>query len=381
MFAMSASPAAASAGLVGDWKLDEGSGTHVADSSGEGNNGVLSGGVTWVPGRTGVALSFGGATGKVQVPNNSSLEPHSTVTVSAWVKHDGSPGNYRYIVAKGATGCIAASYGLYSGPNGGLEFYVSRSRGTTYNHSPDAGTRVWDGNWHLVVGTFDGTTVRLFVDGVEVRSGTSYPGSLEYLLPNSNELFIGDYPGCETHEFLGVIDDVMVWNRPLTTTEIKALMPTQGAPTPHSRPGQGQAGTGYASPPAIARLRLSPSKITIGVRGQLVRYKHPTGATLSYTDTQAARSTLTVLLSEPGVRQGKRCVKPGARKSGRRAARCTRYLSIGSFAHNDRAGRNSFRFNGLPRRKLSPGRYRLVVTPRAHGMVGRTASVAFTVLR
>ena len=61
------------------------------------------------------------------------------------------------------TSCAAASYGLYTGPNGGLEFYVSSSRGTVYVRSPDAGAGVWDGGWHMVVGTYDGNTVRLFV--------------------------------------------------------------------------------------------------------------------------------------------------------------------------------------------------------------------------
>jgi hypothetical protein len=80
---------------VGEWKLDEGSGTRAADSSGSGNDGAVSGGATWVAGRSGAALSFDGTTGRVRVPDNSTLEPVSTVSVGAWVKHDHSPGAYR----------------------------------------------------------------------------------------------------------------------------------------------------------------------------------------------------------------------------------------------------------------------------------------------
>jgi Concanavalin A-like lectin/glucanases superfamily len=385
MLANVASPAAASGRLVGDWKLDEGSGTRAADSSGSGNDGVVSGGAFWVAGRWGAALSFAGTTGAVRVPDSSALEPVSAVSVSAWVKHDRSPGAYRYIVAKGATGCIAASYGLYSGPNGGLEFYVSQSRGTKYARSPDAGTRVWDGNWHLVFGTFDGTTVRLFVDGIQVGAGTQSPGALEYLLPQSNDLFIGDYPGCATHEFLGVIDEVKIWNQALTAAEITAIVPAGdngGAPSSGvgSRRNGSAFGTGPASPPVISRLRLSPSTITIHTGGRRRRARRPTRATLSYVDTQAARSTFTVLRMAHGVRRGKRCVKRVAYESRRRAISCIRYVHIGSFARNDRAGRTSFRFDGLPRRRLAPARYRLDVTPKAHGMVGRTASARFIVL-
>ncbi len=167
----------------------------------------------WVQGRFGSALEFTDGTGWVEVANSGTLEPVSGVTVSAWVKATGSPGPFRYVVAKGATGCIAASYAIYSGSNGGLAFYVSKSRGRSYTLSPDAGTDVWDGHWHMVVGTFDGSSVRLFVDGTQIGTGSPHAGQIEYLLPDSNDLYIGDYPGCQEHSFLGTIDEVQVFAR------------------------------------------------------------------------------------------------------------------------------------------------------------------------
>ena len=246
VLAQTGSSAGADSGLVGRWRLDEGSGTVAADSSGHGDNGTVLGGATWVPGRLGSALSFDGVTGRVQVTGSPSLEPTAAVTVSAWVKHAGSPGDYSYVLAKGATACIAPSYGLYSGPNGGLEFVVAKNR-TVYARSPDAGTRVWDGSWHFAVGTFDGTTIRLFVDGREVGSGTPYVGRLEYQLPDSNDLFIGDYPGCTTmttpgmhYHFVGNIDEVSVWSRALTPAEVTAAMtpPGQIPPKAGGHPGR-----------------------------------------------------------------------------------------------------------------------------------------------
>ena len=165
------------------------------------------------------------------------------MTVSAWIKQAGSPGNFSYVVAKGANGCIAASYGLYSGPNGGLEFYVSQGHGSVYARSPDAGQGVWNGQWHLAVGTYDGSTVRLYIDGVEVGTGTPWAGSLEYLLPNSNDFYIGNYPGCSDHEFLGAIDDVMVWNQTLGATAIAGLLPPSGNPPTQPTSPTGGGGT------------------------------------------------------------------------------------------------------------------------------------------
>ena len=218
----------------------------VSDSSGNGNGGVLSGGVSWVGGVFGSALSFDGSSGQVKVSDNTALEPASTVTVSAWVKQTGTPGDYRYVLAKGANGCVAASYGLYTGPGGGLEFYVAQGRGSIYARSPDAGQSIWDGTWHLAVGTYDGSTIRLYVDGSQVGSGTAWSGNLEYLLPNSNDFYIGNYPGCSDHEFRGAVDDVMVWNRVLGASEIRGLEPAGDPPGQTSPPsgGGGSQGAG-----------------------------------------------------------------------------------------------------------------------------------------
>ena len=397
--ALMASPALATTAPVGVWTLDEGSGTHVTDGSGNGNNGVLSGGVSWVPGISGSALSFDGSTGEVKVADNTVLEPASTVTVSAWIKHAGSPGSFSYVVAKGANGCIAASYGLYTGPDGGLEFYVSQSHGSVYARSADAGQHVWDGQWHLAVGTYDGSTVRLYIDGVEVGSGTPWAGSLEYLLPSSNDFYIGNYPGCADHEFLGAIDDVMVWNRTLGTTDIAALLPPTGTPPsqPTSPSGGGSGaqgsggthttggtGTGTGSGtsnkpkdpvPSISGLKLSDPTVTVDAHGHVIP-GGGSGPSVTYTESVAAKLTVTLLRSENGIRRGKRCVAVSGHG---RARRCTHFVVISSVVHTGRAGSLTVRLNQLLKRHLRPGTYRLDVTPRAGGKVGKTVSVRFVV--
>jgi hypothetical protein len=233
-----AGPAYADSSVVGLWHFDEGSGFVAGDSSGLGNNGALIGGVTWVPGVgvSGSALEFDGTTGLVDVPDSASLEPQQ-LTVQAWVKRPGSPGDYKAIVDKGVSGCIAGSWELNSGPNGGLNFSVSipggppSNNGLTYAHSPDPGPGIWDGNWHLITGTFDGSTVRLYVDGAQVGSGTPLAGPIAYGLPDSNDLFFAAYganancPGYGNFDYPGVIDEVEIWNRALTPAQISAEFP------------------------------------------------------------------------------------------------------------------------------------------------------------
>jgi hypothetical protein len=142
-------------------------------------------------------------------------------TVSAWVRSSGTPGAFRYIVAKGGNGCCTGSYGLYTGPSGGIEFYVATSE-TTYVRSPDGGTGLWDGQWHNVVGTFDGTTVRLYVDGRQVGDGSPDAASIPYGMPSGNDLAIGNYLWCTGAGFVGDIDEVKVFDRALSSDEIRS---------------------------------------------------------------------------------------------------------------------------------------------------------------
>jgi concanavalin A-like lectin/glucanase superfamily protein len=399
--ALTAAPALGATGPAGIWQLDEGAGTTVLDGSGNGNNGVLSGGTSWIAGVSGSALSFDGSTGQVKVSDNNALEPSGAVTASVWFRHSGSPGTYRYIVAKGGNGCVAASYGLYTGPTGGLEFYISHDHGSVYARSPDAGQRVWDGKWHLAVGTYDGTTVRLYIDGVEVGAGTSSPGSLEYLLPSSNDFYIGNYPSCQPHHFLGDIDSVAVWARALSASEIHGMIsggPTDptgpsggtggGSQSGGSQSGGGATGTpgsGSGTPtspsyvaPSIRGLKLSTSTVTVDVNGHVVLAARG-GLSITYTESKAARLTVTLLRSERGVRRGGRCVKPTAKT--RRLEGCTRFVVVHTLIHTDRAGHLTLRLDQLLRGRLSPGTYRFDVTPRANGKTGKTASVLFVVRR
>jgi hypothetical protein len=230
--ALAALPAAAGAAdfpLVGWWPMNEGSGQIVRDWSGRGNNGTLgnSPGVdsqdpTWIRGvLLGSALRFDG-NDLVQIPDSPSLNVQQ-MTVAAWFRGSASPGENRYILAKGGLACVRASYGLYSSNNGGMAFYVS-SRDAFFR-SPEAPASVWDGKWHHAAGTFDGTTVRLFIDGQEVGNGTPAVGPIDYTLANGGGL-IGDYRGADPagvacNLFMtGDIDGVQVWSRALPVADI-----------------------------------------------------------------------------------------------------------------------------------------------------------------
>ncbi len=142
--------------------MNERSGQTVHDWSGNGNHGMLGStpGVdandpTWIRGVFGIgsALRFDGDD-VVSTPDDDALRPER-VTVSAWVRNAGGPGPFRYLVAKGADGCEASSFALYTTEAGLLAFYVYD--GTDWVRSAEAAATMWDGGWHHVAGSYDGT--------------------------------------------------------------------------------------------------------------------------------------------------------------------------------------------------------------------------------
>lgn len=209
------------------WLLNEGQGQSLRDSKGNNTKGSLgsTAGVdandpAWVVGANGgSALSFDGDD-FVDIKDSPTLESNA-VTLAAVVKSSGSPGGYRYIAGKGAAACETASYALYTGPTGGLFFYIGN--GSAFTLSPDAGAGIWDGSWHTVVGTYDGAMVRLYVDGQQVGTGSPSTLSIVYSLQTTERFSIGAYRGSCSLYFTGQIDGVAVLRNAVPAAEIGSL--------------------------------------------------------------------------------------------------------------------------------------------------------------
>lgn len=181
------------------------------DSSGNGHNAITSSVIDY-SNDDGISGYYGIFNNDYVEIDDSGLEPEN-ITLEASVRSSGSPGTYRYIVGKRYSGGFG-SYALYTGSTGGLYFYIGTSGG--YRLSPKAlSVDIWDGYWHHVTGTFDGTNIRLFIDNTEV-TGTST--TMNDIIYNDLNFYIGGYgPG---YYFNGKIDDVRIWDVALIGTDI-----------------------------------------------------------------------------------------------------------------------------------------------------------------
>ena len=86
---------------VGDWRMNEGSGTILVDSSASGNNGTIFGNPTWVAGQHGQAIRFDGTGDYATVPDSASLDISSAITMAAWVKPETTA--TQYLIKKATT--------------------------------------------------------------------------------------------------------------------------------------------------------------------------------------------------------------------------------------------------------------------------------------
>ena len=203
--------------LVGQWKFDEGRGAIAKDFSGNGNDGNLtSGPVRITNGKLGGALQFDGSDDTVTIADSSLLDITSEITVSTWV-NVASQNSYKKIVVKGNSDDL--TYYLSQGPsNDGASTYLGIRNASNQSAIASTLDHLPIGTWVHLVGTYNGSTIRLYWNGTEIDN-TSHTGLIR---TNDQKLSIGAYSNGSEY-FSGSIDDVRIYNRALTATDVNNL--------------------------------------------------------------------------------------------------------------------------------------------------------------
>ncbi|MCH8120622.1 MAG: LamG domain-containing protein, partial [Planctomycetes bacterium] len=237
-------------GLVGYWPLDEGGGTTTADASGNGNDGTFVDAPVWVSGKFGSALDFDGSNDAVDCGNQPILDfGTGDWTVSAWIKVATTPSDDVTIYGKGGDHGGGIRYQLMLDSSNDIHPVVDDD---SSKYDPRGDIPIIDGQWHhIVMMRRDGTQFRVYVDGVEDVGVTNHgestlPANYDLSGTSQHNAYIGaitdnrDSTGNTLEKlFLGLIDDVAVWNRALTPEEISYLWNNgAGNPVDVSDPGQ-----------------------------------------------------------------------------------------------------------------------------------------------
>ncbi len=232
--------------VLDNWlKFDDGSGTVATDSSGNARNGTLVNNPSWITGKVGGALQFNGTSNYVQV-TKFALNP--SFSVAMWFKPTagsltGSNGGYHYMFSWGpalSADGIALWCTTATEPGIGccLRAFAADDNDSNFPDSSaftlaDANVHFNDGNWHHVALTVSKTNGRrVYLDGSLKANDTGYGG--DYINPASDIFIGGRYDKDSSRFFNGGVDDVRIYDKELSSSEVTALLtstPQNQAPT------------------------------------------------------------------------------------------------------------------------------------------------------
>lgn len=211
-------------GIMGYWAFEETGGEDLLDSSGAGHDGELRGALSLetasVPGHFGQALQFTGDDDDyISVEHHPELDLRRGLTVTAWFAVDSFDNDGEQLVAKGSSAWRLKR----DGTRNALKFTCSGLSGGEVRGSQP----VNDGEWHHAAGVYDGSRIYLYLDG-ELDGSAPATGLIS---TNTSSVHIGD------NSFHGRIDEVRLYNHPLTAGEIRTLHLATRVDNPWPRDG------------------------------------------------------------------------------------------------------------------------------------------------
>jgi hypothetical protein len=195
-------------GLVAWWNFNEGTGLIAHDVSGNALNGTLANSPTWIGGIIGNALNFGGGEASVSIANSSVFDfGTGDFAISAWLKPSSVTTYNTYM----EIGLYTA--GILLRPTGGnLQVYLQSGLYTfTFSMVAD--------NWYNVVVLRDNTSLQVFINTIQSGTGQTSVDNIAV----ASVGYIGRSAHTTGQNFLGIIDDVRIYNRALSASEREQL--------------------------------------------------------------------------------------------------------------------------------------------------------------
>ncbi|MGQ9611171.1 MAG: LamG domain-containing protein [bacterium] len=205
--------------LMGLWLFEDGKGDVIKDSSGNGLDGKLIAGGEFVNGKFGKAIKLNGSNQCIEIPHadimNITDEP---ITMLIWYKWDGAGDGWQTFFSKGPMSGTNENWALFINTGGAYFHFISTPNGARINVDSPGGV-VKKNEWQFVAGTYDGKTVKIFLDGKFIKE---QPQSGK-LTPNKSNLRIGHREG-SPHWWMGTLDEAAVFKKALSENELNSIM-------------------------------------------------------------------------------------------------------------------------------------------------------------
>ena len=195
------------------WRLGEASGTAAADQLTIRNGTYMNSPALGQPGALfndpATSVGFNGTSQYIQAPADAALN-QPRFSVELWARPTGGAGTYHGLIASRT---YPQGWAVYLAADGTWEFWVNSGSGMLSVNGGAATLNAWS---HLV-GTFDGTTASLYVNGVAVGSGagTTYTGQ------STNPLEIGQSEAGDNFYFPGQLEEAAVYGTALSLTQVQ----------------------------------------------------------------------------------------------------------------------------------------------------------------
>ncbi len=213
-------------GLVGWWRA-EGN----AKDSVDNNHGELLNGAGFAPGRVGQAFAFDGISALVSVPDSPSLNPTDGLTLEARIRVSEFSENDSVAIAGKDDPYSPRQYMLGIGNVSGEWVFRAHVGVPTGYHFCNGATALQKTTWYHVAMTYDGSVLKLFVNGrLDGSLAVSGP-----IVVTGHPLLVGGHASGPWN-FNGLVDELRLYNRALSSREILARYKAGGAGEPLQSP-------------------------------------------------------------------------------------------------------------------------------------------------
>ena len=210
---------AADPSLIGHWPLDG----DTLDYSGNERHGTMNGTATYVPGMVGQALELDGSS-YVDCGNLPAYNVGENLTMAVWFNVPGFTKTWETILSKGDN-----SYRFGTNNSGGPHFGMNGPSGGWFNGA----VTIDDGEWHHAACTYDGALAAIYIDGAldtDAAKTGAFGGD------DVHPFYIGENAQATGRMLGGTVDDVQLYNRALSLTEVQSIMQGLGDPSAAKNP-------------------------------------------------------------------------------------------------------------------------------------------------